>query len=416
MARDRLAAMRAQQQQQQGGQGQYAGNNGYGDHSYPTQQQGYEQQGYGAGGGYAPQETYQQPQQQYAQQGGYGGYASVPPSAAPAPESYEMQQPAYPAGGDADDMRSFFNDVLGVQDAIKEIENSIGTLSDLHSRALNNIDEASSQRAHAELESLAAQTNANIKGVKSTLQRLAQQAHRTQNSAPQDYNTRMTQLNAAKNRFKGAIQSYQTMEQSYRQKYKARAERQYKTIKPEATEEEVQAAVRDMESGGQQQIFANALMNSNRHGEARGALREVQERQEDLRQIMRTMAELAELFNQVDFLLVQQDEQVTQIHQQAEVAKTDMEAGLVETNKAKVSAEKARKNRKRCAVLIVILIIVAAAIAAAVVCTSGDNCKSKKDPAPAAARRSILDMSESWSRSSIERAFTDTHMLIEPLD
>ncbi|CAD6889880.1 unnamed protein product [Tilletia caries] len=382
--------MRAQQQQQ----------------PYPPQQQGgYEQQG------------------GYQQQGGYGGYASVGdggyggyPAAAPAgPESYEMQQPTYATGGDADDMRSFFNDVLAVQDAIKEIEGSIGTLGDLHSRALNNIDETSSQRAHAELESLAAQTNANIKGVKSTLQRLAQQAHRTQNTAPQDYNTRMTQLNAAKNRFKGVIQSYQAMEQSYRQKYRARAERQYKTIKPEATDAEVQAAVGDMESGGQQQIFANALMNSNRHGEARGALREVQERQEDLRQIMRTMGELAELFNQVDFLLVQQDEQVTQINQRAEVVKTDMEAGLVETNKAKVSAAKARKNRKRCAILIVILLVVAAAVAAAVICTQPGNCgRAKKDPA--AARRSLIAFSDTWSRSSMERAFTGMDLLIEPVD
>ncbi|KAK0522540.1 hypothetical protein OC834_006244 [Tilletia horrida] len=416
MARDRLAAMRAQQQQQQGGPNQYGGNNGYGDHSYPTQQQGY-----GGAGGYPQQNAYQQqpyqPQQEYAQQGGYGGYASVPAQSQPAQESYEMQQTSYPAGGDADDMRTFFNDVLGVQDAIKEIEQSIGTLGDLHGRALNNIDEASSQRAHAELESLAAQTNANIKGVKATLQRLAQQAHRTQQSAPQDYNTRMTQLNAAKNRFKGAIQSYQAMEQSYRQKYRARAERQYKTIKPEATEDEVQAAVRDMESGGQQQIFANALMNSNRHGEARGALREVQERQEDLRQIMRTMAELAELFSQVDFLLVQQEEQVNQIHTQAENVKTDMEAGVVETNKAKISAAKARKNRKRCAILIVILIIIAAVVAAIAVCTQGTNCGRKGNNGGGnPARRSLLEFSDDWSRASIERAFTDMSAFIEPLD
>ncbi|KAK0545507.1 hypothetical protein OC846_002079 [Tilletia horrida] len=384
MARDRLAAMRAQQQQQQGGQNQYAGNNGYGDHSYPTQQGN---GGYG-GNPYPPQNAYQQqpyppqqqaypPQQQYAQQGGYGGYAA-PPQAPQ--ESYELQQPTYaaPQGG-ANDMTTFFNDVLGVQDAIKEIETNIGTIGDLHSRALNNIDEASSQKAHADLENLTAHNNQSIQSVKASLQRLAQQAHSIKASSPQDYNTRMTQLNAAKNRFKGAIQSYQAMEQSYRQKYRARAERQYKTIKPEATEDEVQSAVRDMESGGQQQIFANALMNSNRQGEARGALREVQERQEDLRQIMRTMQELAELFNQIDYLLVQQDEQVTAISQQADHVKTDMEAGLVETNKAKVSARKARQKRKWCAVLI--------------------------------------DVTDYWSRAAIERAFTDySKILVEPLD
>ena len=40
-------------------------------------------------------------------------------------------------------------------------------------------------------------------------------------------------------------------------------------------------------------------MNSNRYGEARSAYREVQERHEDIKRIERTIAELAQLFNDV---------------------------------------------------------------------------------------------------------------------
>jgi t-SNARE complex subunit (syntaxin) len=40
-------------------------------------------------------------------------------------------------------------------------------------------------------------------------------------------------------------------------------------------------------------------MNSNRYGEARTAYREVQERHEDIKRIERTIAELAQLFNDV---------------------------------------------------------------------------------------------------------------------
>lgn len=42
-------------------------------------------------------------------------------------------------------------------------------------------------------------------------------------------------------------------------------------------------------------------MNSNRYGESRAAYREVQERHEDIKRIERTMAELAQLFNDVRF-------------------------------------------------------------------------------------------------------------------
>jgi t-SNARE complex subunit (syntaxin) len=53
-----------------------------------------------------------------------------------------------------------------------------------------------------------------------------------------------------------AIQSYQTVEQQYRQKYKQRLERQYKIVKPDATQEEIRAAVDD-DSGGQ--VFSQAV-------------------------------------------------------------------------------------------------------------------------------------------------------------
>jgi syntaxin 1B/2/3 len=40
-------------------------------------------------------------------------------------------------------------------------------------------------------------------------------------------------------------------------------------------------------------------MNSNRYGESRAAYREVQERHEDIKRIESTLAELAQLFNDV---------------------------------------------------------------------------------------------------------------------
>jgi syntaxin 1B/2/3 len=41
------------------------------------------------------------------------------------------------------------------------------------------------------------------------------------------------------------------------------------------------------------------LMSSNRYGESKAAYREVQERHKDIQKIERTLAELAQLFNDV---------------------------------------------------------------------------------------------------------------------
>lgn len=98
-----------------------------------------------------------------------------------------------------------------------------------------------------------------------------------------------------KQKFVEAIQGYQGVEQQYRVKYKQRMERQFKIVKPDASPEEVKAVVNDEGNG---QIFQQALLDS-RFTSSRAAYREVQERHEDIKRIERTLAELAQLFNDV---------------------------------------------------------------------------------------------------------------------
>ncbi|PWY98718.1 t-SNARE, partial [Testicularia cyperi] len=397
MARDRLAAMRAQQAGGYGGYG--GGNNGYGDHSYPTQQTGApaydQQQAYGAPqqgyGQQPPQNGYgygqQQPQQQAAypqataagygqQQAGYGQMPQAQPQAAGgaygAPAgAYEMQNVVTekPAG----DMNSFFNDISEIQDTIRMIDDNVNKISDLHSRSLNNMDEASASYAEQQLATVQQETSTLTNGVKNKIKLLESQTKRV--PAGGDKNVRNTQIGAVKNRFKETIQKYQQVEQNYRQKYRARAERQFRIVKPDATQQEIKAALDDDQNG---QIFSQALLNSNRHGEARGALREVQERHEDIKRIERTITELAQLFNEMSILVDEQDDALNVIQEQGAQVETDMQQGLQHTNKAVDSARKARKKRWICFWILVILVIVIAAVVAAVVCTQ-NGCGSKKN-------------------------------------
>ena len=111
---------------------------------------------------------------------------------------------------------------------------------------------------------------------------------------------------------------YQEVEKAYRTKYRQRTERQLRIVKPDATQAELQSALEGEASG--QQIFSQALMNSNRQGEARGALREVQERHTDIQRIERTITELAALFQEMSILVEQQDEQLRGHHGRARLA------------------------------------------------------------------------------------------------
>lgn len=423
--------MQCLQAQQSGGYGGYGGgNNGYGDHSYPTQQQG----GYAPPQqGYSPpqQNAYGAPQQQQQQaygydQGGYNGQAqagySAPqptgygqmPQAAPAaygsaatPNAYEMQSVTSekPAG----DMNSFFTDISDIQDTIRLIDENVNKISDLHSRSLNNMDEASAQYAEQQLASIQQETSSLTNGVKNRIKLLESQTKRI--PAGGDKNVRNTQIGAVKNRFKETIQRYQQVEQSYRQKYRARAERQFRIVKPDATQQEIKAALNDDQNG---QIFSQALLNSNRHGEAKGALREVQERHEDIKRIERTITELAQLFNEMSILVDEQDDALNVIQEQGAQVETDMNQGLQHTNKAVDSARKARKKRWYCFWLIVILIIVAVAVVVGIVCGQKGLCSSNNNN-NRAARRSLVERAVHYGHGMVIAKERSTAYLLPDL-
>jgi len=304
MARDRLAALRAQQQTH--------------TDSYPMQTQ--------------PRLP-------------YGGAASTDSFDSAAKDSTT-------ALGATDSMSAFYAEISSIQDDLRTFNDNVARIGELHSRSLDNTDDAAAQRVAQQLDELVQDTSA----LSATLKRRVKALERSP-GAGRDGQIRRQQTGLVKQKFVEAIQSYQSVEQQFRSKYKQRLERQFKIVKPDASPEEVRAVVNDDQGG---QIFSQALMNSNRYGQAQSAYREVQERHEDIRRIEKTLTELAQLFNDMSVLVEQQEEQINVIETTAASVEKDTELGLNYTEKAVVSARAARKKRWICfGLLLIILIIVA---------------------------------------------------------
>ncbi|KII88644.1 hypothetical protein PLICRDRAFT_54476 [Plicaturopsis crispa FD-325 SS-3] len=318
MARDRLAAMRAQQ----GGGSYNASSN-----SYPTQSA-------------ARTNPFEQPEYEMSSVQLHAGSTT------------DLR-----SGGDA--MSDFYAEISSIQDALKAFNDNVARISDLHSRSLNNMDEATAERNAQQLDELVEDTSA----LSSTLKRRIKDLERKGGSG-RDGQIRKQQTALVKSKFVEAIQGYQTVEQQYRQRYKQRLERQFKIVKPDATPEEVKAVVNDDQGG---QVFSQALMNSNRYGQADAAYKEVQGRHEDIKRIEKTLGELAQLFNDMSVLVEQQDETINVIESQAANVETDMEVGLGYTEKAVVSARAARKKRWICLVIIIVVLLVIAIVVAIVI-------------------------------------------------
>lgn len=331
MARDRLAAMRAQQ----------GGNTT--TPSYPTQASG------GSSGGYQSRRA-----NPYAQQDD---------------RTYEMSEVrngrADTTSGDS--MGAFYSEISAIQENLRTFNDNVARIGDLHSRSLNNMDDSAAQQNASKLESLVEDTSALSVDLKRRIKDLEKQG-----GPGRDGQIRKQQTALVKSKFVEAIQHYQTVEQQYRTRYKQRMERQFKIVKPDATQEEVKAVVND-EQGGQ--IFSQALLNSNRYGESRAAYREVQERHEDIKRIEKTLGELAQLFNDMSVLVEQQDETINVIETQAHNVVQDTEAGLGYTDKAVVSARAARKKRWICFIIFLVVLIIVGVVVGVVV---SNNIHNKK--------------------------------------
>ncbi|TDL22502.1 t-SNARE [Rickenella mellea] len=256
---------------------------------------------------------------------------------------------------DNDSSAAFYEEISTIQDEIKSFNANVARISELRTRSLNNFEPTEAASTTAQLDELVSNTRAISTDLKSRIQALAENVD---NSTKEGQNRR-EQVILVKGKFREAIENYQREEQQYRAKYRDRAERQYKIVKPDASPEEISAAVDD-EQGGQ--IFSQALLNSTRYGESRTAYREVQERHEDIKKITRTLGELNELFNDMTQLVIVLGETIDGIGQTAEGIKDNVSAGLDATEKAKISAARARKLRWVCFGIIVLILAVLAII------------------------------------------------------
>jgi len=243
-------------------------------------------------------------------------------------------------------MSAFYEQISAIQDKIADFNDKVTQISKLHSASLDaTANEAVTQRNANRLDSLVAETSAASADLKNRIFELQKQKGGGKGA----------QVNLVRSKFVEAIQNYQQVESQYRAKYKQRIERQFKIVKPEATDEEVRAVVNDEEGS---QVFTQALLNSNRYGASREVYREVQERHEDVRRIERTMAELAQLFNDLSILVEKDDDVIDHVQQNAVGVEADTEAALGHTDKARKSAISARKKRWICFFIILIILAI----------------------------------------------------------
>ncbi|GBL52723.1 Plasma membrane t-SNARE, secretory vesicle fusion [Candidozyma auris] len=272
--------------------------------------------------------------------------------------SYEMTSMKYSAGGSAgeDDFVAFMNEIQDIHTQLDNYSNLVDLISNKQRNFIQELDlnDEDTEYSSKQIDALVNEASSLQAELKSRIKNVQTQAAQSRN--PQ----KIDQAEATRNKFLEYIQRYRLTESKNREQTKAQSARQYQIINPHATQEEIEAAVED--GTPNQQIFQQALMQSNRRGEARTVLNEVQVRHRELLKLEKTMAELTQLFHDMEELVIEQDQPIQQIEEQVDTAQHDIEQGVGHTQKAVFSAKAMRKKKWWCFIICLIIVIILALV------------------------------------------------------
>ncbi|WLF79594.1 Plasma membrane t-SNARE, secretory vesicle fusion [Lodderomyces elongisporus] len=256
-----------------------------------------------------------------------------------------------------DDFVQFMNEIQDINAQLDNYSQLINLIDNKQKSFLYNIDlnDEDTEYSSKQLDSLVGEAQSIQLDLKTRIKNVQYQAITSKDQ------TKVDQAETSRKRFLDLIQDYRLIEAKNKEQSKEQSARQYQIIKPDATQEEINAVVED----GGTQYFQQALLQSNRRGEARSVLDEVQVRHRELLKLEKTMAELTQLFHDMEELVIEQDQPIQQIEEQVATAQHDIEQGVGHTDKAVTSARSARKKKLWCLAIVIICIIIVVVIIAA---------------------------------------------------
>lgn len=146
--------------------------------------------------------------------------------------------------------QDFLARVQSLRNDITRLTGDIETIGQLHQRSLGAAD----PQADQQLEHYVAQTQVRNTAIKDGIKGLERDLARTADASRK---TKQTQLQSLRTFFKSELDSYQSIEREYRQKYRDQIARQYRIVNPEASEQEIQEAAET--DWGNEGVFQTAV-------------------------------------------------------------------------------------------------------------------------------------------------------------
>jgi t-SNARE complex subunit (syntaxin) len=256
--------------------------------------------------------------------------------------------------GDLEDPAAeIFCETRDIEKSMASIEKWIAALQSRHVKALTW--RVGDEALRAEIDEIAEETKATSMDVSKALKKLDAELKSMCASDPAaasrfEYKSRRNQHARLTQKFVELVQSFQECQTKYKHKQEQTIRRQFKLVRPDATEAEVSQFV---ESGSTCVFQEQAFMSGTRTAQAAAALEDVQEKHEAIQRLERSIKELHELFLDMSMLVETQGGMLDTIEHSVAHSVEYSRSGVGELVKANRYAAAAR--RKQCILLVVLL-------------------------------------------------------------
>jgi len=286
-------------------------------------------------------------------------------------DNVDLEAGPEPASDEDEFMKEYFEEVNSIQEGMATIRRNLLSIEEKYGQSLVTMDMEQGAKSSEELERLIDSTNLTAQDIRNKLKQLDESSKKNKGKGgPAQAKIRSNMQGALTKKFLDLMQEYQELQTKYKNKFRERVATQYKMVKPDATGEEIDEAI----ESGDTQIFAKAILDTERKNQAKSALAYIESKSNDIKRLEQSIQELHNLFLDMAIMVEAQGELIDQIEYNVTQAVDNTRVAVENLRGANKYQKKSRK--KMCiivCILIVILLLLAGGGIVAGVVVSNQN-------------------------------------------
>lgn len=246
-------------------------------------------------------------------------------------------------------MENFFKEVEDIRENIARMQENVEEVKKTHSAILSAPQSDEKVKQHledmmADIKKSANRVRAKLKQMESGIEQLEQT-----NMMSAEFRIRKTQHSMLSQKFVEVMTDYNKTQTDYRERCKARIQRQLEITGRSTTTEEVE----EMLESGNPAIFTQGIMTDTQ--QAKQTLADIEARHADIIKLENSIRELHDMFMDMAMLVESQGEMIDRIEFHVSGALEYVEEAVKDTKKAMEYQRRAR--RKQLCILICVLIM-----------------------------------------------------------